>query len=550
MNPLIDFLNAGGERLLRLAWPMFWQSSLLIAVVFLLDYAFRKQIRASIRYLLWVVVLVKLVLPPSLAAPTGVAWWLRSSAPPPPAAQPPMRIIAAPSATAAIIPRFPIEPQMAPALPPAPEPSLMATAAWMLSAWSLVAGLFFLWLIARWRRVGRQVRQATPAAGFDGRSCLADLFDEAKRRIGVKRAVRLRVMPQSISPAVYGLFRPVVLLPQTLADRLSPAQLRPVLLHELIHLRRRDVWVNCAQTLLQIVFWWHPLLWFANAQIRRVREEAVDDAVMLALRSEADVYAPTLLEVAKVAFQRPRTGLALIGILESRSALAHRIDRLMNFKPPRRAGLSLVPLLGIATFAAVAVPMGEGPAKNTPQAAANESTSATDPAGLRSATAHLVQIVDIGLAKDGTCSIGSNPVTLDQLRLALSNANAQARDRGAELDLRIHAHQEAYVPFSPTVCQFARELGISRIALNTFHPESGGRPAWTNSTRCFHRLGMPGWKLQSKAFPQRKPRSHSPRLDYVGPSPARHPDKCRNRHSPARRQPRRRALPQARSDPA
>ena len=78
-----------------------------------------------------------------------------------------------------------------------------------------------------------------------------------------------------------------------------------MLLHEAFHLRRKDVWVNCAQALLQMVYWWHPLLWLANARIRRVREEAVDDAVMLALRDEAENYAPTLLEVAKLAFARP-----------------------------------------------------------------------------------------------------------------------------------------------------------------------------------------------------------------------------------------------------
>ena len=63
--------------------------------------------------------------------------------------------------------------------------------------------------------------------------------------------------------------------------------MRAVLLHELIHLRRRDVWLNFLQALLQIFYWWHPLVWLANARIRRVREEAVDDAVMLALRDEA-----------------------------------------------------------------------------------------------------------------------------------------------------------------------------------------------------------------------------------------------------------------------
>jgi tetratricopeptide (TPR) repeat protein len=154
----------------------------------------------------------------------------------------------------------------------------------------------------------------------------------------------------------------VILLPRSLAEHLQPAQLRAVLLHEMLHLRRGDVWVNCAQSLLQIVYWWHPLLWFANARIRRVREEAVDDAVMLALNDDADAYAPTLLEVAKLALRRPLASLGLVGILESRSSLRQRIERLMDFRPPRKAGLTLGSALAVFGFAALAVPMGEAPA--------------------------------------------------------------------------------------------------------------------------------------------------------------------------------------------
>jgi type II secretory pathway component GspD/PulD (secretin) len=206
-------------------------------------------------------------------------------------------------------------------------------------------------MLVRWRQVARDARRAAPAPALH-----TGLLPELPRSL----RVRLTDAPQS--PAVCGLFRPVILLPRSLAEQLPPAQLRAVLLHELFHLRRGDIWVNCLQGLLQVVYWWHPLLWLANARIRRVREEAVDDAVMLALKADAETYAPTLLEVAKLALQRPMAGLGLVGILESRSALRQRIERLMDFHPPRRAGLGLVSVLGVLGFAALAVPMGEAPA--------------------------------------------------------------------------------------------------------------------------------------------------------------------------------------------
>src|SRR5262245_6963414 len=89
MNSFIESLNVWGKAALEFAWPMFWQSSLLIVVVFALDYALRRTVRAAVRYALWFIVLVKLVLPPTLALPTSVAWWVRQPVAAPVVIQPP-----------------------------------------------------------------------------------------------------------------------------------------------------------------------------------------------------------------------------------------------------------------------------------------------------------------------------------------------------------------------------------------------------------------------------------------------------------------------------
>jgi len=227
--------------------------------------------------------------------------------------------------------------------------------AWgLLAASGVSVGLLF-WLLLRWRQVVRTGRRASDDPAF------APLQTEARRLGNIRSRVRVKITRDTMSPAVCGLFRPVILLPQALTEKLAPEQLRAVLLHELMHLRRGDVWVNFAQALIQIIYWWHPLVWLANARIRRVREEAVDDAVMVALRDEAEIYAPTLLAVAKFAWQRPLISLGLVGILESRSALRQRIERLVNFPVPRKAGLSLLSAFGILAFSAVALPMGDAP---------------------------------------------------------------------------------------------------------------------------------------------------------------------------------------------
>jgi general secretion pathway protein D len=405
MNLPIETLNVWADHVLRFAWPMLWQSSLLIGLLFSLDLLMRRRLRPAVRYALWLVVIVKLLLPPSLAFPTNPGWWLRATkkAPATPRLTSSLVIYAAYShgTPAPVTPVFvaPLRPRLTPA-------------AWALVGMVTVGLGLLAWMLMRWHQVARDARRAAEAPAR-----LSELLPK------LRRPVRLRLTDQPQSPAVCGLFHPVILLPRSLAEQLPPAQLRAVLLHELLHLRRGDVWVNCAQALLQIVYWWHPLLWFANARIRRVREEAVDDGVMLALNEDAETYAPTLLEVAKLALQRPLASLGLVGILESRSSLRQRIERLMDFRPPRKAGLTLASALAVLGFAALAVPMGEAPATNeVPQVPESQAvTNSSAPNGPSSASSLDKNTNANTLARDGKLlyEIGKLDEAESKLKLAL-----------------------------------------------------------------------------------------------------------------------------------
>jgi beta-lactamase regulating signal transducer with metallopeptidase domain/Flp pilus assembly secretin CpaC len=289
-----------------------------------------------------------LILPPTFASPTSATWWLWQNK-----TEIKTPAIKNYSVTYDNAPQTDFVPQTIPLT--APLPPKLNVAGCLLLASIFISVILFLWLVIRWWQIARKIRGAVESEKF------SDALAEARLLANSNSRARLKIVEAQMSPAVCGLLRPVILLPRALAEKLSAEQLRAVLLHEIFHLRRKDVWVNCAQALLQIFYWWHPLLWFANARIRRVREEAVDDAVMLALRDEAETYAPTLLEVAKLALRRPLMSLGLVGIMESRSALRQRIERLLDFRAPEKTGLTFLSICGIFIFSAVALPMGEGP---------------------------------------------------------------------------------------------------------------------------------------------------------------------------------------------
>ena len=393
MNALMEVLNRWGGHAIDFASGMLWQSSVLIVALLVLDVLLRRRARAVVRYALWSLVILKLVLPPSLALPTGLGYWLRSSHPTPLPApfRQPLSVITFSDPT----------PWLPSAVPTAPVRPRLAPDGRLLLTWFAGSTILLGFLIRRSGQVARLLRQADSANPE-----LQSLLDQARRQLGLCRPVHLKLSPSAFSPAVCGLRAPVVLLPRQLAERLPHDQLRPVLLHELLHLKRRDVWVNCLQALLQVVYWWHPLVWLANARIRRVREEAVDEAVMVALGAQAETYPATLLEVAKLAFARPLTALGLVGIFESKSALHQRIRRLLDRPVPRSAKLNFAGLLSVATCGALLLPMARGHRAEAP-------TPSTPPGVVNSTTANvLVECRFLDIDEDVLRSLSAGPPDL------------------------------------------------------------------------------------------------------------------------------------------
>ena len=130
----------------------------------------------------------------------------------------------------------------------------------------------------------------------------AELESQCRRvaeRLGIRRRVRLLVTSRSVGPAVFGVFRPVIVLPKRVLDGRGSDQVETILAHELLHLRRGDTLVGLLQVMVQAVWWFHPLVWWANRQIVRERERCCDDEVVSSLRCEPSDYAQTLLDVLK-----------------------------------------------------------------------------------------------------------------------------------------------------------------------------------------------------------------------------------------------------------
>ena len=187
---------------------MFWQSSVLVLLLLALDFGLRYRVRASVRHGLWLVLLVKLLLPTDLALPTSPAWWWS-------------RATAVPLITAPVVVHNYVVTREDVLMPDISTPDWVVAApvrpALTLAAGSLLlAGVVSVallgWLLWRWWLVVRASRAALPDAE------LALRLSEARELTRLRSPVPVRLTRETMSPAVCGLFRPVILLPQAKPD--------------------------------------------------------------------------------------------------------------------------------------------------------------------------------------------------------------------------------------------------------------------------------------------------------------------------------------------
>jgi beta-lactamase regulating signal transducer with metallopeptidase domain len=358
MNAWLQELNtAAVPMLLDHVWPMLWQSSLLIVLVVLAGRTIFRKASPQLRYALWGLVLIRLVVPPWVDLPTALGHWGMPEVRQHVAAYVPLDA-AAPAATSML--QRPLVGGVSPALSNSvtdggaqvlssvTPPIQWSLALFVIGLWCLGVASLLLLLLARLFRMHRDVKRGAPAPAWIG-----EAVARYRTTLGVRLPVRIRVVPGNQSPALMGLLRPTILLPQGALDNLREDQLRAVLAHEIAHVKRWDFVVNWAQVLLGIAYFFHPLFWFANREMRRERELACDDLTLITLGLNREGYAESLLRVAEGLSTARRVAPVQVGVMEGELELARRLRRILDQKIRPVPRLTALSLLSVLAFAAV-----------------------------------------------------------------------------------------------------------------------------------------------------------------------------------------------------
>ncbi len=432
-------------ELVRFLGSQSWQIAILTLVVALATWALRHK-TAHVRYLLWLIVLAKCLVPPFVAVPLkilpeGVAFPARPEVP----------LIAYEGVASEAASRRKAIGELTTIHRPEPaevRPTVTADttggtslAPWVGLAWGTGALLYLALNLLRGLR-GQHVlrRQRRPLPNDLMEDMMAILPPRSWKRLPVAW-----IVDDIGQPFVWGLLRGNIYVPSRFLEAGDPEHRRHVLAHELSHVLRFDAAVNAIQILAQGLFWFHPFVWWTNRQIRREREKCCDEMAVAQLGTEARAYCHAVVETLARAetSTRPVPSLAVAGPVKN---LEERIKTMLTpgkrfHKHPSLIAATTILLAAILTVPTALVLTGRA------QTASSEARTDSPQTLHQAAAAGDIEQVQTLLAQgadlNGKDKNGSTPLHeaagngwVDVVRLLLEKgANVKAIDASGRTPL-------------------------------------------------------------------------------------------------------------------
>jgi bla regulator protein blaR1 len=322
----------------------------LCAVVWLVTYLGRRWLVPRVRYLLWSLVLLRMVLPFGVAGPVGlnqatwvvlvslqelggdrqtasdrdVSFWRAGS--PETAADP------------ALASNLTTEIAFRPNERPVESVIDWEDVVWVLLPVALWCGALVVavGMIVSTVRLRRRVANGTEFTDASAR----EILDNGRRLFGVRGEVQLTIVPGLSGPAAYGVWQPAILLPEE-ASGWSTTEMRHVVWHELVHIARRDVAANLVVSVVRVLQWWNPLFWWVQRNWLAEREGACDARVVSRLSGEApSAYGHTILSFVERMRGGPVAAPGFVGFLDTfrklgrDRSLRQRLEQLSRASQP------------------------------------------------------------------------------------------------------------------------------------------------------------------------------------------------------------------------
>jgi TonB family protein len=176
----------------------------------------------------------------------------------------------------------------------------------------------------------------------------AGVVAAAAKRAGLSRLPRCLAVDDTGGPGVLGLFSPVLVLPRGLEAGLTDAEFESVLIHEFVHIRRRDPLWGACQAFLASLAWYNPIAWVLNRRLDEDIERSCDERVV-ELTSDPGAYASGIIKTIRYSLGLAQPGFAGVAT----GAVVHRIRAILSGNGGRASRLTRALALGLGCLLAV-----------------------------------------------------------------------------------------------------------------------------------------------------------------------------------------------------
>lgn len=164
-------------------------------------------------------------------------------------------------------------------------------------------------------------------AQYENSKELVRILSRLKSRLLIDRVIGIAESSKIDVPLVLGHFKPLILFPIGMINVLTTEEVEAIITHEIAHIKRFDYLTNILMTLVEILFYFHPAVWWISANVKVERENCCDD---YALSNNIDkvVYAKALVKLEEI--KSHGTPLLAMPFSSKKHQLINRIKRIMN----------------------------------------------------------------------------------------------------------------------------------------------------------------------------------------------------------------------------
>ena len=154
-------------------------------------------------------------------------------------------------------------------------------------------------------------------------------LESVKMHIGVNKEVVVKTFDKHVSPFTLGFIKPMVFFPMTILTAMQPKEIEAILAHELAHIKRNDFVVNAIASMIEVILYYHPVIWWLQKQLDIHRENACDD-MAISYVGDKVVYAKSLVKLQEYLHNQSQPTFAMAFTGNRKSIFLNRIKRMFN----------------------------------------------------------------------------------------------------------------------------------------------------------------------------------------------------------------------------